>query len=258
MVVDGSSGTVFASEYAAGRIAVFKVTTVPVASTGPASVVERRGATVTGTIKRGVQPATYYIQYGEGSSLASSTTPVSIAGEAEEVVNVALTGLNAATPYSYRLVMEAENGVHYYGHVETLTTLPAVEGVGTGPASNVTATSAEVTGALEPNGLDAHYYFQYGGEGEGFELVGPALPGVDAENVFRSVTAETQLSGLVPNTSYHFRLVATNVLGATVGQEEVFTTLAVEPVAVVEPALHLGLHEATLNAAVNPEHSDTH
>jgi hypothetical protein len=258
IAVDASSGAVFVSEYAADRVAVFEVATVPVVQTGAASVVEREGATVLGTIKRGVKPSAYYVQYGVGGSLTSSTQPVGIPSEAEAEVHVSLTGLKAETQYSYRLVMEAEDGVHYYGKVETFTTLPAVEGVATGVASGVAATSARVTGALEPNGFDAHYYFRYGGEGEGYSLVSPALPGVDAGNAFRSVAAEADLSRLVPNTVYHFKLVAVNALGVTEGGEETLATPPVEPIAIVQPALLLGLHEATLSGVVNPEHSDTH
>ncbi|MGC2374442.1 MAG: hypothetical protein WA484_11275 [Solirubrobacteraceae bacterium] len=253
----GASGTVFASEYAADRIAVFKVMTVPVAGTGAATVVERRSATVLGTIRRGEKPATYHLQYGEGGSLASSTQPVGIPGEAEEDVQIGLTELKAATTYSYRLVMEAEGGIHYYGNVETFETLPAVEGVGTGPALSVTARSAMLTGALEPNGFDAHYYFRYG-ESAGYGRFGPVLPGTDATNVSKSVPAETEVTKLIPNTTYHFSLVATNELGLTEAQDETFTTLPVEPVAVIQPALLVGLHEATLSALVNPEHSETH
>ncbi len=252
------NGTVFALEYGENRIAVFKVGVLPVARTGPASVVERKGATVVGTIKRGGQPSVYYVQYGVGKSLASSTSPVGIPGETEEEVHVSLTGLNAVTNYSYRFVVEGENGVRYYGPVERFTTLAAVEGVSTGPAISVTATAARVTGALEPDGYDAHYYFQYGAEGEGYALTSPLLPGVDAGSAFASVTAETGLSRLVPNTNYHFRLVTTNELGVTYGQEEAFATLPVEPTAVIQPALLVGLHEATLSGVIDPEHSDTH
>jgi hypothetical protein len=251
------NGTVFAAEYGANRIAVFKVGVLPVARTEPASVVERKGATVVGTVQRGAQPSVYYVQYGVGKTLTSSTSPVSIPGETEEEVHVSLTGLNAVTTYSYRFVVEAEDGVHYYGQVERFTTLPAVEGVSTGPALSVTGTSAKVTGTLEPNGYDAHYYFQYGEEGEGYALARPVLPGVDAGSAFASVTAETGLSRLVPNTAYHFRLVTTNQLGVTYGQEETFATLPVEPTAVVQPALLVGLHEATLSGVIDPEHSDT-
>ena len=147
------------------------------------------------------------------------------------------------------------------GRSKAFTTLPAVEGVSTGPAMSVTGTAARLTGALEPNGYDAHYYFQYGEEGEGYALtspVFPALDAVDAGSAFASVTAEAGLSRLVPNAAYHFRLVTSNELGVTYGQEETFTTLPVEPTAVVQPALLVGLHEATLSGVIDPEHSDTH
>ena len=73
-----------------------------------------------GTVQRGVQPSVYYVQYGVGKSLTSSTSPVSIPGETEEEVHVGLTGLNAVTTYSYRLVVEAEDGIRYYGPVESV------------------------------------------------------------------------------------------------------------------------------------------
>ena len=108
----------------------------------------------------------------------------------------------------------------------------AVSGVGlavaeapqatTGPATNVTATSATLTGTVSPNREDTTYYFQYGTTTQ----YGTQSPnqGPIGGNADRQVDAA--VTGLAPSTTYHYRVVASNASGTAFGADMTFTTPA--------------------------------
>ena len=94
--------------------------------------------------------------------------------------------------------------------------------VKTGAASAVTYQSANLTGAINPGGQTTTYFFQYGTTTK----YGSQSPLVSTtEN--RTIAAKATAGGLVPETAYHFRLVAINALGATFGGDATFTTTAI-------------------------------
>ena len=59
--------------------------------------------------------------------------------------------------------------------------------------------------------------------------------------------------GLTANTTYHYRIVATNAGGESKGSDQTFTTLPNAPAVVTEAASSVTQTSATLNATVNPE-----
>jgi hypothetical protein len=98
-----------------------------------------------------------------------------------------------------------------------------VNTVVTEPASSVTQTSATLNATVNPNGQtvsDCH--FEYGETtAYGKEVSCSPSPGsgTTPEPVSESVT------GLSANTTYHFRIVATNAGGTSEGSDQTFTTL---------------------------------
>ena len=92
----------------------------------------------------------------------------------------------------------------------------------TEPASSITQTSATLNAAVNPEGgavSDCH--FEYGGaESYGSTLPCASLPG-SGEN---PVAVSASLGGLSANTTYHFRIVATNLGGPSYGGDQTFTT----------------------------------
>jgi hypothetical protein len=71
-------------------------------------------------------------------------------------------------------------------------------------------------------------------------------------NTTQNVTAN--ISGLTANTTYHFRIVATNNHGTSYGSDRTFTTLTPTgpPVVTTNPATNVATHSATLNGTVDP------
>jgi hypothetical protein len=89
-------------------------------------------------------------------------------------------------------------------------------------ASGVGQFSAVLNGSVDPEGLDTHFYFQYG-ESTGYGLVtseGDAGAGTSA------VPESATVSGLVPGVTYHFRIVVSSSAGVSYGGDRTFTTSA--------------------------------
>lgn len=90
----------------------------------------------------------------------------------------------------------------------------------TGKASDLSPSSATVSGTLNPNGLVTTWYFQYGPS----TRYGSRTPAQDAGSGTKSVPVSASLTSLKPNTTYHFRLVATNSAGNRLGADRTFKT----------------------------------
>jgi hypothetical protein len=94
----------------------------------------------------------------------------------------------------------------------------------TGGATNVTRTSATVTGTVDPNGRTTTYHFRYGttkSYGSRTPNRTAAADGTGARSVSAGIT------GLSPGTTYHYQLVATNTAGTSRGADRTFRTAGV-------------------------------
>ena len=163
----------------------------------------------------------------EGASVLPCD-PDQIKDPGETAVAAKITGLSAKTTYHLRLIVSNAGGAETQDAPNFTTTgKPVVE---TQSASDVHDTTATLGGKINPVEGPVSYQFQWGvDEGPGdvtFEEVAPAAP---EELPFEDQTLHvvtTPLTGLAPETDYHYRLVATNTLTGdeTVGVERVFTT----------------------------------
>jgi hypothetical protein len=90
----------------------------------------------------------------------------------------------------------------------------------TGDAKEVAVRSATLTGTVDPNGSDTTYHFKWGhARGHGH-----STPAQSAGNGTDPVHVEADLSGLDFGHRYHFRLVANNSEGKTLGRDRSFRT----------------------------------
>lgn len=90
-------------------------------------------------------------------------------------------------------------------------------------ASSITPTGATQNGTVSPGGLTSSYYFEYGptiAYGS-FTVTNTVAAGGSP------VAVSGLRTGLLPNTTYHYRLVASNSEGTSIGSDVSFTTLPV-------------------------------
>src|SRR3954453_19896538 len=85
----------------------------------------------------------------------------------------------------------------------------------TGPAEEVTTTSATVTGTVDPNGAATTYHVEYG-TSSAYGLVTRGRNG-GAGN--EPLGVGVALSGLTADTDYHYRLVVENGDGVATGSD---------------------------------------
>jgi RHS repeat-associated protein len=127
-------------------------------------------------------------------------------------------------------------------------------GATTETATSVSETGATLKGQVNPNGAETKYQFEYGTT----IFYGTKVP-LTAESVgsaASNVAVSKAISGLKGNTTYHYRVSATNASGTTVGVDKAFTTPKL-PTVTTEAASGVKEKEATLKGSVNPNGTST-
>jgi hypothetical protein len=126
--------------------------------------------------------------------------------------------------------------------------------VTTGKATGVTRSGASLFGTVNPNGSSTTYYFQWGlSPSYGFN--GSPLA---AGHGTVGRTVHESAGALESGTVYHYRIVATNQFGTTVGADRSFKTAGnPPPQPATGPALQVNTTGAELTGAVYPEGAAT-
>jgi hypothetical protein len=197
---------------------------VPDVRTGAVSDVGAASATVEGSVNPdGVALSDCRVEYGTTTfydrSASCEPPAASIAADRSfHTVTASLTELSPGTQYHYRLEAANGDGVRSLGLDATFSTLPAPS-IDSATASNLTAETADLNAQINPNGYDTHYRFEWGTT-TAYGFHAPATfedIGAGTGDVGRSV----HISELEANTTYHWRVVATNANG-TVGEDHTF------------------------------------
>ena len=112
----------------------------------------------------------------------------------------------------------------------------------TGKAAALTETSATLTGHVElPGGGETtECYFEWGITSSYYNKA----PCAEGQSVSAPADVHADLTGLYSGTTYHYRLVASNVHGREHGEDETFTTLGVKETRTYDSQI-TGLREPT-------------
>jgi hypothetical protein len=222
----------------------------PVVSTSPATLIGTFSARLNGSLDPDGLTTTVHFQYGSTTSYGSATSMQTQTGNTYRNITANITGLMASTTYHFRIVATNSAGTRMSGD-RIFTTLsptgPPV--VATNPATLIASFSATLNGSLDPHGLATSVHFQYGPT-TGYGLT--TAPQSHSGNTYLNISAN--ISSLTANTTYHFRIVASNSAGTSMGGDRTFSTLTAtgSPVVSTSPATSVTASSATLNGSLDP------
>ncbi len=259
IAVFGASGEVYAADSSNKLIDVFGPgIVIPDGVTEAASSIQPSSATLNGTVDPDGLPVTAcQFEYGTSSSYGQSApcaqSPASIgSGTGPVTVSADASGLSADTEYHFRLAVSNANGTNRGADV-TLTTSgpPRIDGES---VEAVNRTTASLQGQIDPFGFDTTYRFEYGTS----TAYGSSVPVPDADigSGMGEVPVSQVIGQLLPATTYHYRIVATNAQGTVDGTDQTFTTV---PPAYIDSEFvtSVASSSVTLNAEVNPNGTST-
>jgi hypothetical protein len=151
--------------------------------------------------------------------------PNPVEGAGAQAVKADLTGLVPHTTYHLRLVAANAGGTSDAIAAETLITKVQAPLISSTSSANITADSADLRAQLNPGGGATTYHFDYGTTASSYEHSTAESGSIDSDNSEHQASAH--ITGLEPETTYHFRIVATNSAspsGGTLGPDRTFTT----------------------------------
>ena len=233
VTVDGASGRLYISvnkgsstpEVPHSFLTAYDPVLFPDLTLDPPGATTATTAQVSGVVNAlGIKNAVYRFEYSyDGVNWKASenqdavgTTPVPVSAE--------LTGLAGNTDYQVKLVTIIPAG-RFSTLPRSFSTSASAPGAVTRRATDRTPTSATLNGTVNPFGLQTTYYVEYGPT----TAYGSRLP-VASENTAGNgrepLPVTKVVTGLAAETTYHFRLVATNSLGTSFGEDRTFTTFA--------------------------------
>jgi hypothetical protein len=204
------------------RGGVFRIqaTGPPVVTSNPATLIASFSARLNGSLNPHGLPTTFHFQYGTTTSYGLTTPPQSRSGNTFQNVSANISSLMANRVYHFRIVATNSGGTRF-GSDRTFTTLTATGPpvVTSNPATLIASFSARLNGSLDPHGLSTSVNFQYGTT-TSYGSTTPAQ--THTGNTYRNISAN--ISGLMANRTYHFRIKATNIAGTRFGGDRTFTT----------------------------------
>ena len=101
------------------------------------------------------------------------------------------------------------------------TFIPLAPSVATQPASNVLTNSATLNGNINPNGYSSTVSYEYGFT-TSYGSSAAATPSTIYGNT--NTSASSNIVGLLANSTYHYRVKATNAVNVAYGADMTFTT----------------------------------
>ena len=222
----------------------------PTVTTSDANEIGPFKAKLNGSVNPNGVSTSWYFEYGKTTGYGSKT-PSHGAGSGNAPVGVSslVQGLQTGVTYHFRIVAASGAGT-VVSTDRTFVTDPPPS-VKTGGASSVSATSATVSGSINPHNRATSFWFDYGTTSK-YTWKTPSQPVSGTTDKAVSFT----IGGLTPGKTYHYRVVARSDAGTEYGADAHFTT-SVAPTVNSRAATQVGADRATLSADVNPQGRNT-
>jgi streptogramin lyase len=252
-IAAGADGAVWFAEQA--RAAIGRLTVAPTAAATSASGVTSTGARLTSAVTPNSQTTTAYIEWGTTTAYGTQTTSPTVGSDAvAHTVTATIPGLTPSTTYHARVVATNASGTTNGPDLMFTTTAANAPSATTEGATAVGDGDATLNAMVNPESFATTYDFEWGTTAAYGQTLTPSDTSVGSDGNDHAVAAP--LTGLEPNTTYHYRVVATGN-GTTAGADRTFRTDAVAPAATTGSATGLTREGATLTGTVDPRNSGT-
>jgi hypothetical protein len=235
VAVDSSGGSIYAANYnggvtkfASSQLGLAEATGTQLTTAGSTLAVDAGGSVY---VDEGSQVSEYDAQGTHGTT---------IEGPAGEPFG----GSDGVAVDGDGQIFVADNS---HGPVDIFGPLVILPDASAAPASEVQPTSATLEGTVSPDGVATTYRFEYGTT-TSYGTAAPE-PSADAGAGTSPVTVSVPVTGLKPQTEYHYRLAATNASGTVYSADQLFRTLG--PIASIGEVAGVGSTSALLNGAAD-------
>jgi hypothetical protein len=223
--IRSATGTLYYAEATNHRLILLGTPIPPAATLDDVTTFTSTTATFTGTVNPTGLVAGYHFEYRPDSSPTFTKLPTSDADagavNSTNPVSQNATGLEPNTLYHVRLVAtKIYGGGTTTTPEKTFTTGSVAPGVTGLAAYGIDYTTARLTGQVDPNSQAASYVFEYGTT----PSLGSSTPVASVGSGASPVLVSRVVMGLDPDTTYHYRLVATNGTGSTPSPTKTFHT----------------------------------
>jgi hypothetical protein len=227
----------------------------PAVTTTNATGIRQTLAVLNGTLNVNGSATSASFQYGLTTAYGSTCQAGTVTGNATTNISVSTaSNLTPSSLYHYRAVGNNAGGTSYGADLTFTTLASALPTVITTAATDVSTTAVTLNGDFNPNGDSTQVSFEYG-----------LTTSYGSTSYFQTLHGSTLtpdsagISGLTPNTTYHFRAKGVNILGTVYGNDMIFTTLpnGSPPTVYTTNAISITFNSADINGIVIANGSST-
>jgi len=229
-----------------GDTKMFHAINLPWANTHDVSNLTLNSVQLNGNVSNNGTPAALKFDYGFSPLYGTevNATPDSVFGTNNINFSYILNGLALGMTYHYHVKVINVDGTSFGDDKSFLAGGPSPS---TDMANNITLSAAVLTGHVNANNHPTANIFEFGlTTAYGSEVT--AIP--DSASGNSIVNFSGQVTGLIPDTEYHFRVKATNVVGANYGYDVMFRT-ATPPLLLTLQATDITQNSAKLNGNIH-------
>ena len=195
----------------------------PQATTDAAQNVGQNQADLCGKITLTGEAGGFHFVWGTSPGALSNVTDVTGIGvvSSDTAESQMLTGLSPGTTYYFKAVADNATASVPAGNVLSFTTLAGPPAISSVQVAAVDDISALIDFTIDPQGADTTYTLEYGLTAGYGQTIGP----IDIGSAAGAQALHATLSGLSPNSTYHFDVFASNSVQQNVHYgDQTFTT----------------------------------